>query len=343
VTVEPVSDGQVVVRPPPPPPPPTAPPPTARRRKSGWRNAVAWVLIALAAVLTPMARTSHWLNHTVLSGDQYVSTMAPLAQDRAFTNELAQQVTTAMYASLPADIRSNPAAAGLRHQVRQHVAALMAQPSFQSVWNEANRRAQRDAVAVFTGKTVPGVRTNGAVTVDLTPLVRPIVNQLDHSGIPLFDAIAPTLIDHRQLTVTLMSESQLHEARLVFGVLVHLEWILGIAAAVLVVIGLILSTMRWRLLGGYALGVVVTSIIALEDLVGVRIAISRRAGSLHVNQALSVTVFDTVDRYLRRDLWVVMAIGAGGALVLGVGALVRRWIYPKIRPGRDSLSDRAAL
>jgi hypothetical protein len=329
--VEPDSGGRLVVRPPPP-----------QAAKRTLRNTVAWIFIALAAILTPMARTSHWLNHTVLSGDRYVSTMAPLAQDRAFTNELAKQVTTAMYVSLPADIRSNPAAAGLRHQVQQHVAEIMAKPSFQPVWNSANQRAQRDAVAVFTGKTVPGVRTNGAVRVDLTPLVRPIVHQLDHSGIPLFDAIAPTLIDHRQLTVTLMSESQLHEARLVFGVLVHLEWILGIAAAVLVVIGLVLSTMRWRLLGGYALGVVLTSAIALGDLVAIRAAISRRAVSLHVDQSLSVAVFDTVDRYLRRDLWIVMAIAAGSALVLGIGALVRRRLYPAIRARRDSLSDSAA-
>ena len=289
-----------------------------------------------------MARTSHWLNHTVLSGDRYVSTMAPLAQDRAFTNELAKQVTTAMYVGLPADIRSNPAAAGLRHQVEQQVAEIMAKPSFQSVWNSANRRARRDAVAVFTGKTVPGVRTTGAVMVDLTPLVRPIVNQLDHSGIPLFDAIAPTLIDHHQLTVTLMSESQLHEARVVFGVLVHLEWILGVAAVVLVAVGLVLSTMRWRLLGGYALGVVLTSAIALGDLVGIRAAISQRAVSVHVDQSLSVAVFDTVDRYLRRDLWIVMAIAAGSALVLGAGALVRRQLVPAIRARRDSLSDSAA-
>jgi hypothetical protein len=303
------------------------------------RNTVAWILIALAAILTPMARTSHWLNHTVLSSDRYVSTMAPLAQNRAFTNELAKQVTTAMYGSLPADIRSNPAAAGLRRQVQQQVAEIMAKPSFQSVWNSANRRAQHDAVAVFTGKTVPGVRTNGAVMVDLTPLVRPIVSQLDHSGIPLFDAIAPTLIEHHQLTVTLMSQPQLHEARLVFGVLVHLEWILGIGAAVLVVIGLVLSTMRWRLLGGYALGVVLTSAAALGDLVAVRSAISNRAVSLHVDQSLSVTVFDTVDRYLRRDLWVVMAIAAGSALVIGAGAVVRRWLLPAIRPRRDSPSE----
>jgi hypothetical protein len=296
----------------------------------------------LAAILTPMARTSHWLNHTLLSSDRYVSTMAPLAQDRAFTNELAKQVTTAMYVSLPADIRSNPAAAGLRQEVQQHVAEIMAQPSFQSVWNAANRRAQRDAVAVFTGKTVPGVRMNGSVMVDLTPLVRPIVNQLDHSGIPLFDAIAPTLIEHHQLTVTLMSESQLHEARVVFGVLVHLEWILGIAAVALVAIGLFLSTMRWRLLGGYALGVVLTSAAALGDLVAVRAALSRRAVSLQIDQSLSVTVFDTVDRYLRRDLWIVMAIAAGSALVLAVGALVRRWLYPAIRARRDSRSDAPA-
>ena len=80
-----------------------------------------------------------------------------------------------------------------------------------------------------------------------------------------------------------------------------------------------------------------TSAAALGDLVAIRAAISQRAVSLHVDQSLSVAVFDTVDRYLCRDLWVVMAIAAGSELVLGAGALVRRRLLPAVRARRDSL------
>ncbi len=280
------------------------------------RSAVAWVLVILAGVLVPMVITAQWLRNTVLDTNRYVVTVAPLAYDRQFTELLAQRVTDALYGALPSDEAESAPVQDERPQVEAAVADTLAAPSFPSTWDAANRTAQQDAVAVLTGRPQPGVQTSNGLTVDLSPILDQVLENLDHADITSFDQVVPSLVSGHQVEVTLLSASQLSEARGVFGFLVDLEWwFLGIAVAALAA-GMLVGRRRLRLAVGFAVAVLASSALAFGMLAVARSVVESRAAVVHVDGSVSVIVFDTVDRYLRSDLIWAMAVSGGVAVAL---------------------------
>ena len=287
------------------------------------RSAVAWVLVVLSGGLVPLVITAQWLRNTVLDTNQYVVTVAPLAYDRQFTELLATQVTNVLYQALPADEASNAAVQQERPAVQEQVTDALAGPSFPTTWDAANRSAQEEAVAVLTGRPHSGVQTSDGLTVDLSPILDQVLQNLDQANITTFDQVAPALISGHQVDVTLLSASQLNEARSVFRALIDLEWWLLAAAVVALVVGILLGRRRWRLAVGFALAVLVSSAVTFGLIALTRSLVESRAAVVHVDGSVSVIVFDTVDRYLRSDLVEAMAVAGGVTVALVVGGLLR--------------------
>ncbi len=288
------------------------------------------MLVLVAGVLVPLIITAQWLRNTILDTNRYVVTVAPLAHDRQFTDLLAQQVTDALYQALPADEAESAQVQQERSTVEAAVAETLAGPSFPSAWDAANRTAQQEAVAVLTGRPEPGVQTSNGLTVDLSPILDQVGVNLDHANITTFDQVVPVLVSGHQVDVTLLSASQLSEARGVFGYLVDLEWwFLGIAVATLVA-GILVGRRRWRLAAGFAAAALASSALAFGMLALARYVVESRSEVVHVDGSVSVIVFDTVDRYLRSDLIWAMAVAGGVAVALMVGS----FLWHRYRPSR---------
>ena len=309
--------------------------PGAPARPPRWRSVVAWTLAVVAALLVPLAVTSSWLTDTIVTTDRYVATMAPLARDPGFTDLLATRITAAFYDALPPDVATTPGARRLRRPVEARVAAALRSPGFQGVWNRANRRAHAQAMAVFTGT---GTAAGGALVVNLTPLVHPLLSQLDRVDIHLFDSVAPTLTAGRRVTVTVMSADQVREARALFGAVANLAWALSVLAGVALVAAVVAAAHRWRILVGFALATTAAVGLAFGMLSWARQQAVARAAADHVDRSVAAQVFDILVRYLRSDLQSALLAAADMAALVAVAwgvawAWRRRAHRPAAAPG----------
>lgn len=315
----------------------------ARRRaaRARLRGVVAWVLAVACALLVPLTVTAHWVSTTLENSDRYVATMAPLAQDRGFTDELAGKVTDVLFDDLPTGLRQSTAARRLHAPVERAVAKTMTTPAFQRIWNRANRAAHATALKVLTGQGDAAVGTNGALVVNLTPLVQPLLAQLQKSGIHLFDKVSAGLVLHHQVTVTLLTATQLREARHLFGLLVHAEWPLGIAALATAAGALLASTRRWRLLVGGALCTAAAVGLFFGGLTVARNLVVDRAAGTGVDPPVAGQVFDILVRYLRADLLTTL-LAAGDVAALGAALWGLWWVLHRDGPHAAGRSSRRA-
>ena len=72
--------------------------PTIQRR-SAWWTVTSSVLIVLACVLAPLSVASVWASAELSDTQQYVETVAPLAEDPAVQQAVADEVTGVVIAS----------------------------------------------------------------------------------------------------------------------------------------------------------------------------------------------------------------------------------------------------
>ncbi len=284
------------------------------------RTVVAWVAAIAAAVLLPFAVTAHWAHRSLTDTDRFVATMAPLARDRPFTDELANKLTNSLYRDLPSSVQSQAVAASVRGTFRRALVERMAEPSFQTTWNRATRSAQKGAVQVFTG---PATGNQSAVVVDLTPVVATVVEGVHDPVLAPFVPVVEATIRQQQITVALLTAAQVREGRTVFAAVVGSEWPLWIGAVVAAAIALVVAPRRWRVLFGGAVATVVTTGLAFGALTVARSTAVDRSTRLGIDKTLSGNVFDVLDRYLRLDLTITLVAAAAVALVVGAGALFR--------------------
>ena len=142
------------------------PGPAQPRRRTWPRTTVGYVLIALAALLAPLAVVAVWARSQVADTDRYVQTVAPLASDPAvqaavttnITNVvfqyldvqgLTQQAVDAIASSgrLPPAVADRldglvgPITDGVRNFTQSQVSNVVQSQAFADAWVAANRTA----------------------------------------------------------------------------------------------------------------------------------------------------------------------------------------------------------
>ncbi|WP_433666977.1 hypothetical protein ACQP06_25580 [Nocardia sp. CA-136227] len=184
-----------------------------RPRRSALRWTAAAVLLTLFAVLAITSVLAGFAHRELLDTDRYVRTVTPLSADPALREVLADRATDAIMNSvdvqsvtaqaLAALADSNPrvprAVTGLaplatrqaRGLVRDTAESVLASGQFRTVWIEANRQAHRGLVVVLTGAapTAVGMDRNGAVSVQLGPLIDSVRSELTDRGFTFADQV----------------------------------------------------------------------------------------------------------------------------------------------------------
>jgi len=147
------------------------------------RTIVVGTLVTLFAILLPITTVSAWAHRTVLDTDSYISTIRPIGSDpavlaaasREVTNEIfaALDVSAAITQALPtnAAVLAGPITSGARDYVQQAVNGVLASPTFQTLWAQANRFAHKQLVAVLRGDTTLLRLTGGSVVLNLVPVL----------------------------------------------------------------------------------------------------------------------------------------------------------------------------
>lgn len=296
-----------------------------------WRRIVGGVLAVLVCILTPLSVLAIWLHDTILETDQYVATVAPLAHDPAVQDAVATRVTNSLVSSVDLEARlaeelpaqaelAAPAVADAVQSLVHEVALRLVQSDqFATLWEEANRRAHTQVVAVLQGEGPGNIETsNGQVVVQLGPVVDRVKAALEETGIDVFSDVDAARINTQ---VVLFESDQLSKAQGAVDAFDKVAIALPILTIVLFVIAVVLSGNRRRTILRTALGIALAVALVLT-IFNVARGIYLDALGPDVNSEAAANVYDQLLDFLRtalRSVFVLAAIAAIGAWLAGPG------------------------
>lgn len=308
------------------------------------RSTVSAVLCVLTCILVPVTLIAVWVHDIVLDTDRYVSTVAPLAKDRAVRDAAVVRISKAV------DVRVNgPEAAdqlaswlqsqGLPPKAAQAVKGLGPQidsavddtvhkaatrvvtsEAFARAWERANRTAHQAVVHALTGEGQGAVDVkDGTVTLDVGTAVDTLKRQLEAEGVPAVSAIPST---DKQLV--LLDSDQLGKVRRLAHVLDVLGNWLPLLTVVIGAAAVLLARRRRRALARTALGAAFACLVVF-----VVLAVFRGYYLDHLPPAVESkdaagAVYDTLLRFLRAAFVTAIVLGlviALGAYLTGPGRL----------------------
>lgn len=296
------------------------------------RRRFATALAVIASVIAFFAIFAVWVNRQVLDTSEWTNTSSELLQKQAIRSTVASYLVDQLYANvdvagelrsvLPPQARSlaGPAAGGLREFALRVANRALASPKFQQAWENANRTAHKEFVAIVRDQNSAALSTSGGnVVLDLQPIITSLATQIGLSG-KLVQKLPP---DAGQLVI--MRSNQLDAAQKItkavrgLAILLPLLWLALGAVAVYLARG-----RRRQMIRTVALGALVAGIGAL---------LLRGAGGDFVRSSLAKTaaVEPAVD-----DAWSVgtsvLKDVAQSVIVIGLLLLIVAWLAGTTRP-----------
>jgi hypothetical protein len=205
-----------------------------------------------------------WVRNTLLDTDNYVSTVAPLASNPKIQQALADRITNGVFTqvdveqkvadALPpkADFLAAPVANALRTATDQAALRLVESSRFQTLWENANRRAHGLVVKVLTGGGSRVSTQNGTVSIEIGQILDNVKQKLDAKGITTFDDV--TLPADKQEFVLFQSK-ELEQVQGLVDLLQSLAWVLPVLALACFAGAIGLSKNRRRTIQRGAIGV----------------------------------------------------------------------------------------
>ena len=293
------------------------------RRLPRWRRALVATLVIVSVVLVPLAGLSVWVRNLVLDTDKYVDTVAPLATNKAVTDQIANRLTTRLFQdvnveaeakdALPerAQFLAGPLSTGVETFVREAATRALATEQFATIWKNANRRAHTLVDKALTGEGKNVSIKNGKVVLDLSAVIDEVVKRLDERGVTVFDSLAKK---QKNLQVELFDASQLEKARSAVHLLDRVRIVLVVLVFVFLGVALILSGNRRRTLIRWGIGLVIAMAVTAALLALGRSAFLNQAE----NRDAAAAVFDTLVRFLRNGIRVIATLG----VILAIAAFL---------------------
>ncbi|MFF2101443.1 hypothetical protein [Streptomyces sp. NPDC058202] len=303
-----------------------------RRRPTGQRHWVrpffAVLLIIVAAVLTPLSAVAAWSSDLIGDTDRYVSTMKPLASDPDVQEAVADRVTKAVMQHVdieslltsvaPADRPrltkalgplSGPITSGLTDFVHSTADKFVSSDAFATLWTDLNRTAHASVDKALTGKGGGAVKlTNDAVVIDLAPVIDRVKQALVDRGLGIAAKIPEVHTDF-----TVMTSDSIGKAKKFYRLLQIVGFWLPVLTLVLAAGGVLLAIRRRRALVTAALAVAAGAAV-----LGIALWIFRGIYldglPSGVSQPAAGSVFDTLVRFLRTTVRMVITLGIVVAL-----------------------------
>ena len=317
----------------------TEPTPGAGRvGRQRWRSIVATLMIVVACVLAPLSVVAIWTRNQVTNTDRYVATVAPLADDPAIQNAIADQITAQVFTYIDIQGLTNqvvdtlaergltptladqlralsvPIANGVQGFTRAQVGRVVESDAFADAWVQANRVAHEQLVAALTGEGGGSVTVeNDTVSLNLAPFIETVKQRLVEGGFSVAARI-PTV----NASFVLFQSEDITRVRSGFNLLNTLGVWLPVIAIVLLVLGVYVAKDHRRALVGAALGVAVSMVVlALALTVFRSISLDAVPAAVLPHDAAAV-LYDTIVRFLRLGLRTVLVLG----LVVAAGAFL---------------------
>jgi hypothetical protein len=312
-----------------------------------WRRIVCGVLVVLVCILAPVSLLAVWTRNTLLNTDQYVETVGPLAEDSDIQQAIADRLTEALTNNVDLDQEVKDAlpprasfaapfvAQGIERFVHDASLRLLESDQFQTLWNEANRRAHGQVVAVLTGNEGGRVTTkDGEVVVQLGPVVEAVQERLSGLGINIFSGSGGQRASRQ---FVLFQSEELTKIQGLVDLLDQIAWVLPILLVVMLAAAVALSANRRRTILRTAIWIAVGMALVL--------VIFNVGRSFYLdafrNRDAAAASYDQILGFLRlsaRTALVVAILVAIGAWLAGPGKTATRIRegVKKIGSGDDS-------
>jgi hypothetical protein len=244
------------------------------------------VLIVLASFFAFLSIFTTWVDRQALDTQEWVNTSGRLLDDKTISDAVANYAIDQVYASvdvnqelhqkLPADLKplSGPAGAGLRELAVRVAENALQRPRFQDTWEQANRTAHAQLVAILEDKSNAVSTTGGRVVLDLRPMVEQLAARI---GIDK-DVVNKIPPDVAQLEIA--KSDELKSAQTVVTVVQGLAVFFSIVTLALFGLAVYLARgRRWVVIFTYGIGLIVAGVAAL--------ALRKVGGQLGVEQLAS--------------------------------------------------------
>ena len=324
-----------------------AEPPSSTHGGGWWRVPIVAICLILVGVLAPLSILATWAHDEVSDTERYVETVAPLADSpevqAAVTARLTarivglidvQAVTKDAIDALsqrglpPRAVASltaltPPLVAGVESFVNNQVQRLVESQAFADAWEQANRVAHNQMVAVLTGETGEAVSVSGGtVQLNLAPVVDAVKERLVDAGFTLASRIPAVTTE-----ITLFQSADLAKAQTAFRLLDAAARALPIIALILLGVAVAVSSRRRRTLTIGALVIAASMVLLGAALNLFRIAYLDAVPSDRLPADAAAVIFDQLVEFIRLNLRALLVISLAVAFVAWVsgseGAAVR--------------------
>ncbi|WP_442575287.1 hypothetical protein ACSBPH_15900 [Microbacterium sp. F51-2R] len=249
-------------------------PPVHERAPGRWRAFASALLIVIAALLVPVSIVTAWARAELVDEEQFVNTLAPLADDPAVQSMIVDetmdainakvdftQLTTNVFdgisqlglpprAQSALELLKAPAAQGLENLVDTAVTRVVQSDQFADVWGTATRAAHR---ALTTAATSDGgglvVMTDEGVGIQLGAIVDRVKQNLVDRGIGVAQIIPAV-----DKVVIIGTGETLVTIRTVYALASTLGWWLPLITLALFALGILIARKRSVAIIGTGIG-----------------------------------------------------------------------------------------
>ena len=201
------------------------------------RTILVWVLFALGTLVIFVGSLTLWVKRQALDTDAWVDTSSQLLEDDQVRQALSVYIVDQLYANadpqavlqeqLPENLQglAGPIAGALRQPAVEGVDRFLQRPRVQGLWEDVNRAAHQELIAVLEDDTRGNITTGGGtVTLNLRTLVVNIGTELGF-GEQLDSRLPP---DAGQIVI--LKSDQLEAAQTGVKTIKWMSWLVILAA-----------------------------------------------------------------------------------------------------------------
>ncbi len=164
-----------------------------RERRHRPRRIAAGVLVVIFSIAIVLSTVAVWSSRTALKTDRFVNALAPLPEDPAVQKALSVYLVDELLSVIDAKGRvdqalsqldaraeflSGPLIGAVRGYLEQAVVAVLNNPKFQALWEDAVRIAHENVVKILDEGGAIVDTGDGTVTIDLVPIVNQVLQEV---------------------------------------------------------------------------------------------------------------------------------------------------------------------
>ena len=174
------------------------------------RAIAVWTLVVVASILMLLSSLTIWVKRQALDTNAWTDASGQMLANDEIRQQLSIYLVDTLFSSADATARIQQAlppnrqalapviSGALQNIAVQAADRILETPKAQALWEEANRRAHQNLIAVLEGKDVRRFQTeNGEVVLDLSALVQRLSDRIGFQAQP--DAGKITILQSGQL------------------------------------------------------------------------------------------------------------------------------------------------